>query len=336
MVVQIKPSSLRFLLFLIATAFILSISFWLMQSDRFELNKGILAIGSSLDIVVLIPLAYYFAIRKTSISRLSVVPISVLCLIIAYQVIPKEHQTALSYLEFLLAPLELVIIGLLIIKVSKVSKSVLKSGHSLSTFPEVLKEILISKGASSRLANIVTTEVSLFYYTFAGWKKPTLLQPGEFSNYKTSGYKSIFVLIFFLLPVETFVLHFWLASYSEALAWVLTGISIYSLFFILGDRNAIYHRSNSLGENAIFLKTGIRWKVELPYEQIENIELREGDESKEKFLNLSSFGDGNVVLTLKKPIEVIGLYGLKKTTNKFVLSIDQPKEFATLLLTHVG
>lgn len=328
MVVQVKPSSLRLFFFLAISTFILGISFWLMQSRHFELNKGLLAIGSSLDMVVLIPLAYYFTIRKTSISKLSTVPVSVLCLILAYQIIPAEHQTTLFYLELLIAPLELVILGLLVINVGKISKSVKNSGHGLRTFPETLKQVLLNKGVSPLVSNLVTTESSLFYYAFFGWKKPALLKTGEFSNYKASGYKSVFVTILFLLPIETVALHFWLASYSHVVAWVLTGISIYSVFFILGDRNAVYHRPNSLGEKSMFLSTGIRWQVELPYNQIESLDQREGDETKEKFLNFSTFGHGNLVIKLKSPITVRGLYGIKKTTETLVLSIDRSDLFS--------
>lgn len=298
-----------------------------MSSANFISNRSLLAIGSSVDIALVIPLAYFLFIRNSSIPKITVVPVFILSLVTAFQVIPNAYHSTLNRIEMLVAPIELGVIGFLIYKVIQLNKKLGQTKGGLRNFPERMKEILLEMKAKPVLANVAASESSLFYYTFAGWKKPQALASNEFSYHHKSGYKAVFVLVLFLLPVETFVLHYWLMTINPIIAWILTGISLYSLFFIFGDRNAIRHRPIIFEQDSLLINVGIRWSFELPYVLIEKIELREGDEHNEKFVNLSSFGHGNVVISLKDKIEVKGIYGIKKSTDKLVLSIDDKDKF---------
>lgn len=330
-----RTAALRIPAFILIASGIVFICFWLMTSSNFISNRSLLAVGSSVDIALIIPLVYFLFIRNSSIPKITIVPVFILSLVAAFQVIPNDYHSTLNRIEMLVAPIELSIIGFLIYKVIQLNKKLGQTKGGLRNFPERMRQVLLDLKARPILANVASTEASLFYFTFAGWKRPNVLQENEFSNYMESGYKSIFVLILFLLPVETFVLHYWLSSFSIVLAWLLTGISLYSLFFIFGDRNAIRHRPVSVTSSGLDLVTGIRWKVFIPFELIDKVELREADNFSEKFVNLSSFGHGNVVILLKEKIEARGIYGIKKSTDKLVLSIDDKDKFFELISTSI-
>lgn len=326
MQVAIRSNSARFAFFLITAAAIAVIGFWLM-TEGFTNHRDLLSVGVSVDIALLIPITYFLIIRKSTIPKITIVPIFILSLVLAYQIVPDEHQITLTYLEYLVVPVELTIIGLLIYYVIKIGRDLEQSKGSLRSFPEILKVILEKRGLQGIYSNVISSEASLFYYTFAGWGKPAQLNSNEFTYDKSSGYKNVFILVLFLLPAETIALHFWLSSYNETLAWVLTAISIYSVFFLFGDRNSIRHRPISVNENGLQLNIGIRWNTEIPFDQIEKIELREGDETAEKFANLATFGYGNVMLILKDKMTLQGIYGIKKTTDRIALSIDEKDLF---------
>ena len=326
-----KTAAIRIPSFILIASGIIFLSIWLMNSPQFVSNRSLIAFGSSVDLALIIPLVYFLFIRKTSIPKITVVPVFILSLTLAFQIIPSNYHNTLSIIEMTVAPLELAIIGFLIYKVSQINRQLERSKATLRDFPERIKEVLIDLKTKPLLANVAASESSLFYYTIMGWKQPTALDELQFSYYQKSGYKSVFVLVLFLLPVETFVLHYWLMTISPVLAWVLTGLSLYNLFFVFGDRNAMRHRPIELEADHIKMNIGIRWAFELPYESIKKIELREGDEHSEKFVNLSSFGAGNVVIRLKEKIKVQGIYGIKKSTDKLVLSIDNSDKFFELV-----
>ena len=46
----------------------------------------------SLDLIFTAPLVYFLLIRKTQISKLTVVTLSILGIFIAYKIVPEEHH----------------------------------------------------------------------------------------------------------------------------------------------------------------------------------------------------------------------------------------------------
>lgn len=330
MTVSIKSNPSRFLTFLLTAAFVVAVGYWLMYFG-FEEQRDALSIGVSIDIALLLPIIYFLIIRKSTIPKLTLVPVFILSLLLAYQIVPVEHHNTLSYIEYLLIPVELTVIGLLIYYVIKIGRDLDRSTGSLTSFPEILKMILEKRGFKGIPAHVISSEASLFYYTFAGWVKPAALSQNEFTYDKSSGYKNVFILVLFLLPTETVALHYWISSYNDTMAWVLTAISIYSVFFLLGDRNSIRHRPIAVTEYGLKLQIGIRWNTEIPFTQIEKIEIREGDETSEKFANLTTFGYGNIMLILKEKMTLRGIYGITKKADRIALSIDDKDRFVQLM-----
>lgn len=328
MEITLRSDLNRFISFILMASVILAIGFYLM-SESFNNQQDILAIGVSVDIALLIPLTYFFMIRNSGIPKLTLVPVFVLSLVLAYQIVPIEHQNTLSYIEYLLIPVELTVIGLLIYHVIKIGRDLDQSKNSLSSFPEILKNILEKRGFRGIQSSLISSEASLFYYTFAGWGSPAPLAKNEFSYDK--GYQTIFIFILFLLPVETVAFHYLIGIWSQTLAWVLTAISAYSVFFILGDRNSMRHRPITVTNDSILLPIGLRWKTEISFDQIKNIEIREADSSKEDFANLTSFGSGNILIILKEKLTIRGIYGIKKHTDRLSLSIDEHERFLQML-----
>ena len=111
----------------------------------FEEQRDVLSIGVSIDIALLLPIIYFLIIRKSTIPKLTLVPVFILSLLLAYQIVPVEHHNTLSYIEYLLIPVELTVIGLLIYYVIKIGRDLDRSTGSLTSFPEILKMISVFK-----------------------------------------------------------------------------------------------------------------------------------------------------------------------------------------------
>ena len=70
-------------------------------------QPGILAIGQTLDLVVVVPLLYYgLLIRRKGWPVISLVPVFLLSLFAASFIVPVEHQALLHGLNYLIAPIE--------------------------------------------------------------------------------------------------------------------------------------------------------------------------------------------------------------------------------------
>ena len=122
------------------------------------------------------------------------------------------------------------------------------------------------------------------------------------------------------------------AKLSPFIAWIISGLSIYSLFFIIGDFNAIKARPILIQGNLIKLRIGIRWYLEIDKNQIDQIIFKPSfKETPEKRLKMELFTQHNVLIHLKKPVLASTYYGIKKKTTCLSLFIDDLDGFRTLI-----
>ena len=75
-------------------------------------RASVVAFGLTLDMVVVVPLAYYLlVVRRRKVSIITLIPIFLLSVVAASRVLPDGHQETLRVVEALAIPLELGLIG---------------------------------------------------------------------------------------------------------------------------------------------------------------------------------------------------------------------------------
>ena len=311
-------------------------AFWVIQSSEFVNNASILSLGITADFVVLLPLAYFVLIRKTKVSKFTVLPVFILSTFLASVIIPKEHQIYLKFAEYALAPLELGIIGFVIYQVSQIIKKQRKSEKSKIDFLESLREIIFKKTNNQTFANIFATEASMFYYAFGGWgKQKEINNQTYFTYHKESAYFSFAWVILFMVVVETIALHFALSLWSIIAAWILTALSVYSFFFILGDMNAIKKRPIYLDDEFLYIRIGIRWQAKIPLREVQVVELTNDVPENKSHANLILMGMPNVCLTFTKTQKATGLYGIRKNFQSLSICVDDKEKFKQIVENNI-
>lgn len=323
--------------FLLAGIVIFS-TWFVVNSEAFAQRPSLLALASTIDMVLIIPVAYFLLIRKTKIPNITVTPVLILSVLAARQLIPAEHQQAIRFIEMLLPLIELFIIGFIVYNGRKVFRAYAaeKKKGVIKGFVEVVNEATQMAYGKSAFSNALATEISVFHYALLGWG-PQIEAPkaNRFTYHKDNGYYALLGVILFALVVETAVFHLLLMQWSNVAAWILSGLSIYSLFFVLGDLNAIRKRPIYLKDGRLHIRIGLRWRVAIPVSEIESIELRTPDKEKESFANFILAGEANTVINFKSEIKAQGLYGLKKRFTRLGLYLDQKQEFYKLLSPQV-
>ena len=174
------------------------------------------------------------------------------------------------------------------------------------------------------------TEVAVIYYGFVNWKK-RILKHNEFSYHKKSGTPALLGVLIFMIAIETFALHILIERWSVVVAWVLSGLSIYTAIQILGFGKSLAQRPISLAKNSLTLRYGILNEAEIPLEDIDHIELSRKPLNKDsQAIKLSPLGDfesHNVVIQLNKENKSTGLYGMQKRFRVIGIHVDKPNEF---------
>ncbi|WP_204346064.1 hypothetical protein [Psychroserpens algicola] len=336
-----QPSTLKLnaLAFIIPLVLILSLVL-LLNSGVFLANQKSLSTFITIDFIVTIPVIYFLLIRKRNISNLTVVPCLFLCILIASYTIPSAHQDALQIAKTWLIPLvELSVISLIILKVSKAVKIYKMTANEHSDFYDALVETCNSLFPKT-VAKLVTNEIALIYYGFFNFKSIPL-KPNEFSNYKGSGILSTLGAIIFVVAIEMVTVHVLVSKWSPTLAWILTILSIYSAFQLIGIIRSVPKRPIILANDHLHLRFGMLSETHILHEDISSIELINSSDYNEqkstKTLSLlGTLEQCNIKIQLKTPQHLHFIYGKPKTFKTLLLFVDDNQNFKSQLESYIS
>jgi len=302
----------------------------LSQSSIFFSNPGSLSTGITVDLLLTLPLVYFLVIRKRNIPKTTIVPVFILGLIIASSILPSNQQHFLDGVKYWFLPiLEISVFTFVFIKVRKAVKTFTVNKSSSFDFYTVLKQTT-AEIAPPKIAKAIAMEIAVFYYCFFKWKAAPV-PPNGFTYHKDTGTRAVALTLIFLILIETFSFHLLLVENYPVVAWVLTGLSIYSGFQILGFMKSLNQRPTYIKNGMLHLRYGILAEADLDISTIDSIELNSRPIEKEDgitFLSLAGELEGqNLIVHFKKEQSLNGLYGLKKRFTKLALHIDDKDRF---------
>ena len=303
----------------------------LINSSLFSAHSSSLSSAITLDLLLTIPFVYFLLIRKTSIPKTTVVPLIMLGVITGTIILPLDHQHYLIFFkDWILPVLELTILAFVIYKLVKTIR--LYKGHKISvsfdfftalkaTCYEILPKVFVIP---------VVTEIAVFYYGFIHWKKKKL-KSNEFSYHKDSGSIGLFTTLIFLIAIETLAFHLVLARWNMTIAWIFSGISLYSGIQILGFTKSMLSRPHSIDNDRLYLRYGMMNETIIAMEDIVSIDLSTKElESNTHTRSLSALGSlegHNVVIRLKKENTLVGLYGIERPFTTLGVHVDNKQDF---------
>ena len=165
-----------------------------------------------------------------------------------------------------------------------------------------------------------------------GWRKP-VITPTRFTVHRANGWMLYLGVFLFLMAVESTVVHLVLTVFvSAAAAWVATGMAAYGAIWFVGDAHTLRHGGVILGNDSLAIRVGVRWRGEVPWSAISSIEVGTAPDGAAKAAVL----DGNVVVRLRTPCELRGLFGRRRMCTAIALSIDEPNRFVASALARAN
>lgn len=317
---------LKRLPFIIPLLLMLTSIFIIQFSTLIEYKTVALAV--TLDLIIFIPLVYYLLIRKTSIRKTSFIPLVILGMFLGSILMPETSQEYLNIFKIYFLPLfEITIFTLIIIKTYIAFKKYKQS--KINDFISFLKKSCIDL-FPEKIANLVSTEIAVFYYGFFKWHSEALKQ-NEFSYHKNSGLISVLYTFLFIICVETFLIHILVNQWSSDIAWILTGLSIYTLIQIFGIAKSLELRPIYFDKENLYIRSGILGEVNIPFYEIESLKiLNENIKVNSYIKSLSPFNNvekSNIILVVKNEQTLLGLYGINKKFYNLIFHIDEPEKF---------
>jgi len=188
---------------------------------------------------------------------------------------------------------------------------------------DALEAMFAATGFPPRMASVVATELAVVAAGVTGWRTPARA-PARFTVHRVNGWLLYLGVFLFLLATESAVVHLLLAVFASATAaWLATGLAAYSALWLVGDAHAVRHGGVILGERALEIRIGVRWRGSLPWATVAAVALGAPPAGA---IDASVLG-GNVVLHLREPCELRGVFGRRRAGRVLALSLDEPERF---------
>jgi hypothetical protein len=206
---------------------------------------------------------------------------------------------------------------------------------------ERLRGGLRGKLRSRAAADSLARELSLLACAFFLWRRSpasTSLAPTAqvFTIHQRSHYGAFLSVILFVAFVETVAVHLLLRRASPTIAYLLSGLSLYGIIWLLGDFRALRLRPTFVQAGTLHIRVGLRAQVRVALHDIEGIETlitaAEPDRHAPNYARCTAFGPPELLVRLRKPAAVERMIGGIRNVSCIGLKLDDEAAFRDLIV----
>jgi len=230
-------------------------------------------------------------------------------------------------IEWLLVAVELVVVTLAAVKIRKIVRLYRRERPGVLFAPDALEASLRASLKPALVASLLTSELTLPYYAVAAWfRKPSLApeQGRTFTHHRRGGYPAVVLAVVLAVVAETLAAHVLLSMWTPIAAWIFTGLGVYGLLWIVGDYHALRLQPTVIDDVRARLRIGMRWRTEVVLSGIEAVHRTDPNEPA-RTVKLAVFGRPDLWIQLKEPVEVQGLFGIRRTATLLGVAADDPE-----------
>jgi hypothetical protein len=176
-----------------------------------------------------------------------------------------------------------------------------------------------------RLAGLILFEGQVLYYALLAWNVPADVPAGAtpLTSHRTSGQLAMLWGLLGISAIELVAVHLLLSRWWPGGAVWVTLVSAYGCLMVLSLINATRKRPSYRTADTLHLRLDLRWQATIPLSQIASITtIAERLPKQANVLNASLLVQPNRLITLREPITVAGLYGIKKTVTQVTVFWD--------------
>ncbi|HEY6178198.1 MAG TPA: hypothetical protein VIX73_27265 [Kofleriaceae bacterium] len=172
----------------------------------------------------------------------------------------------------------------------------------------------------ARVAEILATELVAMWFAVTGWFR----RPRAGFAMRSTGWMLFAGVMGFLIIVETAAAHIALVMWKPWIAWVSTVSSAYALVWLAGDAQLIRLYPIAIAGGALRVRVGIRWRATIALSDIASV--TESRSVPQGALSVAVL-EPTVLVTLRTPVEVVGLLGRRRRADRIAMTIDEPAAF---------
>ena len=258
-------------------------------------------------------------------------PVFILMLFVVRFILPSSQQPYLGFIEFLIPAIELSLAVFALFKLRGIIGDVRSARRESHYFIDAVRTGMRKSLNNEFAIALVATEVSMFYFFFAGWFtrfRTSHPDVSAFSYHRKSSFPFLLWPLVALVVVESALLHLVVGIWTQTGAWILTSINVYTLLWMVGHFQAARLQPVIVDDRYIHLRTGLVWRGQTPLSQIAEIRKpTQADSKAPGFVNVSLLGDPDLIVVLKEADKLESLFARKKEVEIIGVNLDDPEAF---------
>ena len=295
-------------------------------------DPEILTLAIAADFLLIVPALYYFLeVRGNGRPKSGLIPVTLLSAGAATWILAPALDLGISPTLPALFFVILATIFSIITPTLRFLKAQNEEEADLARAIQIQTRRWITHRAT---ADALGSELAVLGYALTPARSRT---PSRgFTYHRKSAAAAFTWVVLLIIAAETIPMHLLIGRWSETAAWIFTSLGIYSGIWLLGDMRAMKRRPTRTDSEALRLRFGTRWSIDIPWQRIQAIvPIRGGDIDGDQTLSLVPMGAGaNLELVLDEPMDAEGPYGLKKSCSRILLYVDEPAELQAAARTH--
>jgi len=347
---MLSISRTKWIWFCLLLTLVVSSNILIYQLNIMQPLPNQVALGTLFDFIITIPLLTYFFIFRKRYSWKYVMYAALLGYGAAYLIIPHKMLTSYhntSYIPIFLEGsfifIELYIGYKLIRKLPAIIRTFNNIFSNTSTFQVRLEEALSLHLKPSRTLDIISSEITMLYYSLFSWRKKqvsVLVNEEVFTFHKKTSFVAFYVMMIHAIAIESIGFHFLLHSWSPVISYIALLLNVYAVLLFLAEIQAIRLCPIFLTNHQLCFQIGIMKRLKVSLKDIKSVHYYEGPEkiSKKESKHifdavLSEFikEKPSIEIELHSPKTAKFLYGIRKNVTKIHLRPDEPQRFYEIL-----
>ncbi|MCH6264634.1 beta-carotene 15,15'-monooxygenase [Neobacillus citreus] len=305
-------------------------------------QPNIIVAASMVDLALISPILFLVWKRKMNWKNLFVGIAG--GLILVRYLIPMEYLApfeAVTWAGFAVEGGLLLLLFLVLVSLFKYMPNIVSSVKR-SSLPVIFS---FSKAVDQEvkpypIIRIICSEILMFYYAFASWKKKQQLGPNAFTLHQKSSLIAMQVMLIHATVIEMAGLHWLFHEKSVILSIILLVLNIYTVIFFLGDIQAVRHNPLLVTEEGMYISLGLMKRMEIKWGDVEEVIEAPLVGKRPKYTIEFIARDfeevkPDVILKLKYPAEATLIMGIKKKYSQVAIRVDEPTRFINVLKEYV-
>lgn len=316
--------------FLAGVALLLAGSWQAIHSAAFTRHPDALAAAVAFDLTITATAFCWFTLVRTgAVGGVTLAAVFAAGAALAGRLLATGSR---SWLLALVGLGEAVFLGSLAWRATRLARAWRAKGRGLPA-EDALREAAREALGPSRIVEALATEAAILWLALASWRRAPDVPAGwrAYSLHRRSGLGAVVVAIGVAGVGELVGTHLLVAQWSTRWAWGATALGLYGLVWLAGDLRAVALRPVLLGADTLLIRVGLRWRVSVPLVAVRAVCLGTDARGHPGALRLSPLGPPVLYVHLTAPVEVAGLFGLRRRTDLLGLRVDDPEGLAEAL-----